>query len=567
MLATVDDAGQVRGPSRAMDAVGGSVLVGLASGPSGEGLAWEEPRGRARATRSIHLASVSQDGLSASPMSSVQTVPRGAVELGATATGFALLATAPQCASGDRCDGAAIPSFLRFDERMNAQQAEPFFVGDVPGVRAPATLGWSLRCAGDHCSALAATSESPTPVFSIDLPSRSAPFVAPMTRPPPADAPLVTGVATVASGLPFADVAAARIGDATLVATLTSAVETRDPGAKHPAGGATISIRSLAADGQPLAAPTTVTSRAVSIGGIALEEGGRPEDGAALAWVARGSTGAHVHLARFDRSGRRLRDVQLTTSRGDASSVALAWAGDGWLVAWVDTRDGNGEVYAAKVDRDLQRVGHEERVTGAPGDAADVSVAVSGELAWVAWSDPRESPREGIADIYATRLRTSNATRVGDEVRVLATAAHSRSPEIVPAGDGALVVWIEDSPGEIDAPGSAMVARLGATGHVVAAPARLDLAGEGRPTAVALASAKDGAHAVFSRTFHDEVTLDAVVLSFDDSRPALHWPLLDIDAPGPFDVALALGGGDLFYDDTGRAPGNHRVRRATIVWR
>jgi hypothetical protein len=74
-------------------------------------------------------------------------------------------------------------------------------------------------------------------------------------------------------------------------------------------------------------------------------------------------------------------------------------------------------------------------------------------------------------------------------------------------------------------------------------------------------------HAVFSRTLHDEVTLDAVVLSSDDSRPALRWPLLDIDAPGAFDVALALRGGDLFYDDTGRAPGDHRVRRASIVWR
>ncbi len=236
MLATVDAAGQVQGPRRAMDAVGGSVLVALASGTAGAALAWEEPRGRARAMRMVHLALVSEDGLAASPLSSVQMTSRGAVEFTATETGFGLLGTAPECRSTESCEGPEMPTFLRFDARMAPVQTELLVGSDVADVHVAATLGWGLRCAGDHCSALAATSEIPTPVYAVDLPPRKAPFVAPMTHPPPADAPRVSGVATVASGLPFDDVSAAQVGDIALVATLTSAVDAREKPGKRAAG-------------------------------------------------------------------------------------------------------------------------------------------------------------------------------------------------------------------------------------------------------------------------------------------------------------------------------------------
>lgn len=514
--------------------------------------------------RAMHLAAVSEEGLSASSMSAMELQAGGRVEMVGTETGFAFLGTAQPC-SKESCEGEEMPTFVRLDARMSPAQAEPLFLGDIPDVHVAATLGWSLLCVGDHCSTLAATSEAPTPIYAVDLPPRVAPFLAPMTRPPPAEAPRVIGVATVASGLPFADVSATQVGDVTLVATLTSAVDAKEKASKRPPG-ATVAVRAIDAEGIALGPPSSVTSRAVSVGSVALAAGAQPDDGAALAWVARDEGDPQVHLAKFDRRGRRVRELSLTRTRHEATSVALAWAGDGWLLAWVDGRDGNGEVYAAKVDRALAQVSRAERITRAPGDASDVSLAVSGNVAWVAWSDPRESPREGLADIYVTTLHASSATRAGDEVRVLATAAHSRSPEIAPTGDGAVVVWIEDSPGEIEGPGTAMTARLGASGHVVGTPQRLPLAAEGRPRSIALASAAGTLHVVVARAVHGEMTLDAVVLPPEASAPAGPWPLLDIDAPSAFDVALALSGDTLFYDDTGRAPGSHRIRRAAIAW-
>jgi hypothetical protein len=235
-------------------------------------------------------------------------------------------------------------------------------------------------------------------------------------------------------------------------------------------------------------------------------------------------------------------------------------------VAWVDTRDGNGEVYATKVDRNLQRTAREERITKAPGDAADVSLVVRDDTAWLAWSDPRESPTEGIGDIYATTLRTHDAKRAGDEVRVLTTAAHSRSPRLAVAGDGALVAWIEDPPTGVDAPGTAEIARLDATAHLVGAGQRLPLAGSGSPATLVLEGAGDGVRAFAARSNGQDVTIDAVSLRPDGTAVSPPWTLLDLDAPSSFDVALSVSADTVFFDDIGAAPADHRIRRAAVAW-
>jgi hypothetical protein len=306
---------------------------------------------------------------------------------------------------------------------------------------------------------------------------------------------------------------------------------------------------------------------------MALAAGGRPSDGAALAWVALDDGDPQVHLARIDAQAKRTREVQLTTARGDASDLALAWAGDGWLVAWVDSRDGDGEVYTSKVDRDLYRVAPDERITHARGDASDVTLAADGAFAWLAWADPRESPREGKADIYAIRVGSRDARPAGEETRVLATAGHSRSPQIVPADQGALLGWVEDSPAGLDSPGSptvatgVMLARLDANGRVVGEPRKIPLAAEGKATALALQTASDRVRAIVGRSSGDEkMTLDAVLVGTDGVVLGHPIPLLDLDAPGSFEVALALAADGLYFSDLGRTVDDHRIRSAAIAW-
>jgi hypothetical protein len=596
-MALVDKTGRVRGPVRALQSLGGSMLAGLTAGEAGTVLAWEEPRGRARPLRALHLASVTTgDALSAQPMVSLEVAASPAPELASTRDGFALVASARECSApraAGSCRGPLQPTFVRFDSHLVPVQAERMFVGEPPE---RSGLAWGLFCAAEPCVALAASAEAPTPIYTVDLARRASPFAPPVMAPPPSAAPVLTGLTTLSSGKPYTDVVAAQLERTTFVASMAlgpaPAGGPRDRG-RTARAAASVIVQRVDEAGQAVGAPATVTSRALPAGGLALSAGGRPEDGVALGWVARDEGGSsHVHLARLDADGRSragLGDVRLTAARGDASDVALAWAGDGWLVAWVDSREGNGEVYATRVDRTLHRLSPEERITRAPGDAGDVSLSVAGDLAWLAWSDARESPREGVADVYVTTLRTRDARRVGDETRVLATAGHSRSPAVaaIDADAGAIVAWIEDAPPGVDAPGAAMAARVDAAARVMGAPSRIELAAEGKPTTLALELAPAGpapgtagrdrrVRAVIARTWLDEVTLDATWLaSRPDESVAPAWPVVDLDAPGSFDVALSLTGDAIVFDDVGITPpgtmapsgaGAHRVRRAAVEW-
>jgi hypothetical protein len=406
------------------------------------------------------------------------------------------------------------------------------------------------------CVALAAADGIPTSIFAVDFAPRTSPFALPTRRPPPADAPRVLSLSTIASGAPYDDIAAAPLGDATVVAALA---------------GATLSLMVIDDQGHPQGQTQTLTSRALGVGGIAVAPGGVPQDGAAVAWVTgRGNDSRQVHVARLDAHGRRTREIELTTrARGDVTSVAMAWAGDGWLVAWIDGRDGNGEVYASKVDRDLVRVAPEERITTAPGDAGDLALAVRGSTAWLAWSDPRESPREGLGDIYATTLDPKDARRLTAEVRVLASAPHSRSPQLAPTPDGsaAVVAWIEDAATGLEGPGAAMAALLDRNGRVAQAPELLPLSGDGRPTSVVLEPSRDGVRAIVVRSGASSVSLDAIAIASDGGPAGSPWPLLDVEAPASFDVTVALAGDALVFDDVGVAPGDHHVRHAAVAWR
>jgi hypothetical protein len=372
----------------------------------------------------------------------------------------------------------------------------------------------------------------------------------------------VTGIATIASGS-FEDLGAATVEDMTVVAMLTSVADRESPRRGHTAR---ITLRAVDSDGRAIGPARTLSSRASSIGGVAMAPGAAPEDQAAVAWVTREPGGSTLRIARLDRSGHMTREAELARPRGEASDVVLASAEDGWIVAWVDGREGHGEVYATKVDRDL-KPGRARRVTTGPGDAADLALAVRGDVVWLAWSDPRDNPREGVADVFVTTLHARDASRAGEEVRVLATARHSRSPQIVPTPDGgALVAWIEDAPTGLDGPASAMVARIDASLRVSGTPAALPLGADEQPTAIALMADRDGARAVVARAGRTGVTLDALHLDADGTPSNPPWHLIDLDAPASFDIALALAGNALLFDDVSGAPGGRRIRRATLDW-
>ena len=577
VLATIDDGGNVAGPVPAMSTVGASSLAALASGPAGIALAWQEPSRRARESRTLHLARVVADGVpAAAPSTSIEIAADVSPELVATDDGFAVLGAARACeAASGVCSPAAIPLFVRLGPALQPVQSEPLYLG-TDGL--PAALAWNLRCADrglareardskpDGCVVLAATGESPTPIYTVDLAARESPYAAPLPPLPPADAPRLTGVATIAAGERYDDLAVARVGTTTLVATLAGA---GTPARPHGRARAAIAVRSVDVDGRVMGPAATITSRALPLGGIALAAAEQPDDGAALAWVALEDGEPHVAVARVDAQGKKTRELRVTPETPSASSVALAWTGDGWLVAWSESHDGAGDVFVAKVDRNLRRAGRPQQVRHAPGDATDVALAVYGAVAWIAWSDPRDNAREGSGDVFVTTLHPSDGSRAGEETRVLATARHSRSPQLAPLkAGGAIVAWIEDAPTGLEGPSAAVTARLDMAGRVLGSPSQLTLSSAGRPTGIAFVPGSDGAfvEAVVARAGAGGVTLDSIGLGDDATTIIKPWPLFEVDAPQAFDVAFAATADGLVFDDVGAVPGERRIRRATVRW-
>jgi hypothetical protein len=338
-----------------------------------------------------------------------------------------------------------------------------------------------------------------------------------------------------------------------------------------------VAVRVLGAGGKAAGPAVTITRRALSVGGVAIAAGGKPEDGAAVAWVAEDDGDPEVHVAHLDAHGKPVKDVRLTMTHGDASDVAIAWADGGWLLAWVDTRDGNGEVYASKVGLDLQRLARDERITNAPGDASDVTLLAgprSDGAVWLAWADPRESPHDGFADVFVATLRARDARPGVADTRVLPTAAHSRSPSLAHGnGDGAVVGWIEEAPMGVDAAHSvaygAMFAWLDQNGRALAEPLRTHGSGDGAPTAVVVMRSGPTIRAVLARSAHDEVVLDA--LTPDATAVGTPFPILGLDGPPSLDVSMGLLGDTLYFNDeseasAAHAPGGARVRAAKVVW-
>ena len=567
-VAALADDGTIEPSRKIVEARGGASLISLAAGASGTALLYEAPSRRgAGDARHVYGARISQALALEGRPTPIEVMGRATPELVATDGGFAILAPQRDCESGSpRClDAPVIPTLSRTDEHLVPLQREPLGFGTDP-----ASMAWGMTCHHETCVALAASGPAPARVRAAEVRARvnvQAPSAAVAAA---REGPRVTDLTAVATGENIVDLAVAHIGDVTVLATLSTKPEA--PGAKvrvaiEDARNAplVLSTRVIDASGA-VSPPVVVTNRALAVGGVAIAPAEKAEDFAAVAWVARDNGDPEVHVTKIDKKGKKTSDVQLTTAKGDASDVAIAWAGGGWIVAWVDGRDGNGEVYATRLGVDLSRNAG-ERITNAPGDASDLVAVAVGDVVWLAWADPRESPKDGMADVFAAAVRAKDAKPAVPEQRLLATAAHSRTPQLAPATDGVNVAWIEEAPLGVAAAAAsgygAMWTTIGANGKMAQRPVKLPTAGEGAATSVALERHPKGLHAVVARSMTDAIALDAIELAVAEPRA---FPLLALDGPPSLDVALVLDSGALYFNDDGPTPSDKRARRARITW-
>jgi hypothetical protein len=543
----VDETGKLRFSRDLTLGRGAGTLTALASGSSGAMVAWEESRGR-KGPRRIHADVLDAGELS---LGATLTLQNGnQPEIAATKDGFAMLASTRLCAASDtqeQCLAAGFsPGVIAFDARGAITGGDVLPLAEI----ASPSFAWNLACGAKGCVVLEATSEPKTRVFAAPVLLRAGSMKVAATPAPPPDAPEIAALETIASGAAVIDVASTQVGGG----WLASIVVANEDGAT-----ATLTVRALDGSGS-----TIVSKRALPIGGVAMAAS---EDSAAIAWVTRDANDPQVHVTKVDRHAKKLAELQLTTAKGDAGDVALAFMDGGFVVAWVDARDGNGEVYAARIGKDFQRPQRQERLTSAPGDATDLTMFASGDLAWLAWADPRESPKDGFADIWVSAIGSDAKIKVAEQ-RVLPTAAHSRSPSLCKSGTGVAVAWIEEAPAGADPKTTlnygAMLALLDETGKR-SEPIRITTAGEGFATGVWLdPRSNERVRGVLSRATTDDLHLDAFEAG---ARLTVAWPLVLLDGPPSLDVPLAYAGDALLFGDDGPTPADRRLRRTVLRWK
>jgi hypothetical protein len=572
--AVVGADGAVRVPPGPLTpALGEQALVRLVARPGGSRAfaVFESPAERDGSVRAFDVVAIDSGGRASAERGRILfDSEEGAVpELSAVGDGLAALTLGSVCGRKENCAEAdVLPTFVRFTPKLEVSASEPFRLEALGGE--PAELGFGLACGRDQCFALAALGQAPAPVFAVKLERRSDAWRAAAESVGAPERPSIRENRVLATSDVLADVTLARVGTGTLAASLTdfdptipwAKLKTAAPDGRFEPLRARLELFGLKEDGSALAPPFALSIRAHSLGGIALAPSLSTSDVLA-AWTGLDLGQPQVFLTLVGPEGGRRSQRMLTRKSGDTSDVATVAVQNGWLVAWVDERDKDPEVYATRVDGRLTRIGQEQRLTKAAGPATEVEMATIGDGAIVAWADARDPAAPGEADIYVSRIAARDAAPQGAERLVLATRGHSFAPSLEPLGDGLLLAWLER--GTVDAPGSPAVAfaALDASGAARGEPQRFPLE-RGEPGALSLDCAGEQCRVVVSIRIGDDAAVYGAVVnrelsSFSPRR------LASLGSKSAAGVPLGLEGDELVYGDAD-SDGRWKLRRALIEW-
>ncbi|MEI9952414.1 MAG: hypothetical protein WDO74_26410 [Pseudomonadota bacterium] len=546
-------------------------VIAPAEGSTRGYLAWESLDAQVPTYRSFQVAEFQANGRVSSPRGQFEywKMDGSMPEIAATAQGVAVLTLAPICERDAQCSKSApiAPEFIEFDAGFAIRSSEPLWPARA---NMPSSLAWNLTCPNAACFALTAQNGVPSPVALTRLEHLSNTYRAPAQRVELPAPPRIIGEEALAETAPLSQITLAETNAGTLLGWLTD-FDPTTPWVKlkkATADGrfeplrARLDLQGYAASAPfaALGAAENLSLRAHSLGGIALSGGAERKDTLA-AWAGLDGGQPQVFLTLVDKTGKKLTQRMLTHKTGDLSDVALAAAGADYLVAWVDERSGDPELYATRVNHALNRVAPEQRITQAPGAATDLSLVATKSGALAVWADARDSEQPGSADIYATALRASDANRSVAELCLQKTRTHSFAPVAHAYGSGALVAWLESASERTDGETAHVnFAVLDEMGRLVGGVQSTSLS-SGTPVTIGLDCAQQACHAVVSVDANARGELYSI--AFHDGK--LETPVrIRTSNRAPSSVAPLVHGSDVYIAEMQQ--GLARLRRLQLEW-
>jgi hypothetical protein len=156
-----------------------------------------------------------------------------------------------------------------------------------------------------------------------------------------------------------------------------------------------------------------------------------------IAWDDSRNGSTEIYFARLDSSGSLIgSDTRISAEAGSSEAPSLTWTGGDYAIAWEDNRDGNSEIYLAKLDSSGSKIGSDIRVTNDAGSSYSSSLKWRGSEYGVLWIDGRDAN----AEVYFARL-DSSGSKIGSDVRLTFDSAASDDPAIAYSGTEYGFAW------------------------------------------------------------------------------------------------------------------------------
>ncbi|HEY3251534.1 MAG TPA: T9SS type A sorting domain-containing protein [Ignavibacteria bacterium] len=174
--------------------------------------------------------------------------------------------------------------------------------------------------------------------------------------------------------------------------------------------------------------PANSGSPSVSVSGSAVH----------VVWVDyRDGANGEIYYKRSTNGGVSWgADTRLTSNSSNSSSPSVSVSGSVVHVVWMDTRDGNYEIYYKRSPDDGISWGSDTRLTNNSATSFSPSVSVSGQFVHAVWRDNRD----GNDEIYYKRS-TNGGVSWGSDLRLTINAAASWYPSVTVSGQAVHVVW------------------------------------------------------------------------------------------------------------------------------
>ncbi|MBI4182094.1 MAG: right-handed parallel beta-helix repeat-containing protein [Candidatus Aenigmarchaeota archaeon] len=197
-----------------------------------------------------------------------------------------------------------------------------------------------------------------------------------------------------------------------------------------------------------------------------------------IAWQDSRTGSPQVFYTKLDNSGFTLvDDLQITSNAVGLLLRPIAMAVDTQgnpHITWTDYRDGNAEVYYTKLDNNGATLVDDVRLTfnsessGSASPAADSAGNVH-----IVWSDSRDTPGIGMAELYYTKLDPAGFTLV-DDLRLTFASGGSWDPSLrIDAQDTLHVAWEDVRDGNFEI----YYMKLNANGAILVPDTRLTFHG------------------------------------------------------------------------------------------